>query len=306
MGYCQTMTDLALADTWTTALANITADLAPESAVRYRQRLTAFRAFMVGRTLSKASLGDFKQHLAKLGLSASTISGHLSAVRRLLGEFVEAGYLTAADAAYIGSIRSPKQRGVRAGKWLTVAQANSLLKIPDTDTLKGLRDKAILAMLLTCGLRRAELVSLTLEHIQQREGHTCLVDMSGKGGRIRTVKIPVPVKRLIDEWLEARGGVQSSAPLFVPVLKGGRLNGSKPMSSQAVYNLVRQVGKAIGEKLAAHDLRRTFAKMAHAGGAPLPAISYDLGHASLETTQRYLGLELDLDDTSCDHIKLKL
>ncbi len=299
------MRDLAPTDTWDTALANITADLAPSSAKRYTTRLITFRKFMTGRTMSKATLGDFKRDLADRGLSPSTINGHLVAVRKLLDELVAAGYLQPGEAHYIASVRGAKQRGERLGNWLSVKQANALLAAPDTDTLKGRRDKAILAVLVWTGLRRSELTGLTLTHIQQREGHWVFADIRGKHGRIRSLKIPVPVKRVIDAWLEARGSVDMDAPLFVGMRKGDKLNGHA-MSSQAVYDLVKQYGKKIGVDLAAHDTRRTFAKLAHKGGAPLEAISQDLGHASLETTQRYLGLELDLDNTAGDYIKLKL
>jgi len=300
---------LATTDTWTTALANITADLAPSSARKYIQRLEVFRTFMAGRTISKATLGEFKRMLADQGKAPSTINGHLAAVRKLIDELVGAGYIPASEGYYISSIKGAKQLGQTAGNWLTVQQANKLLAEPDTETLKGTRDLAILATLIMCGLRRSELVGLTVGHMQQREGHWVFLDIRGKHGRIRTVKIPVPVYRTIGQWLGARGGLDTATPdtpLFVGMQKGDRLNGGKALSSQAVYDLVRKYGKAIGVDLAAHDTRRTFAKLAHKGGAPLETISYDLGHASLETTQKYLGLELDLDKTSSDFIHLKL
>ena len=125
---------------WTRALANITADLAPGSAKRYRRRLQTFREFMRGKTLSKATLGEFKRHLAGRGLSPSTINGHLVAVRKLLDELVAAGYLQPGAAHYIASVKGAKQRGQRLGNWLSVKQANALLRAPDTNTLKGKRD----------------------------------------------------------------------------------------------------------------------------------------------------------------------
>jgi len=300
---------LATTDTWKTALANITADLAPSSARKYTQRLEVVREFMAGRTISKATLGEFKRMLADQGKAPSTINGHLAAVRKLIDELVGAGYIPASEGYYISSIKGAKQLGQPAGNWLSVQQANKLLAEPNTETLKGKRDLAILATLIMCGLRRSELVSLTVGHMQQREGHWVFLDLRGKHGRIRTVKIPVPVKRTIGQWLGAKGdidGLTPDTPLFVGMQKGDRLNGGSAMSPQAIYDLVRKYGEAIGVSIAAHDTRRTFAKLAHKGGAPLEVISYDLGHASLETTQKYLGLELDLDKTSSDFIHLKL
>lgn len=301
------MTDLALRDNWNSALANVCADLSKTSAAQYTQRLDAFRAYMNGRTLDKAALGAYKRHLLDQGKSPSTVNGYLSAIKRMIGELADVGALDPRIAVYIQGVKGAKQRGDTLGNWLTKKQANALLKAPDTTQLKGLRDKAILAVLVWCGLRRSELAGLTLGHIQEREGHTVFADIRGKHGRIRTVKVPVPVLRVIREFLEARAELPPDAPLFVPVLKGGRLNGGKPISPQAIYDLVKQYGEAIGvPELRAHDLRRTFAKLANKGGAPLEAISQDLGHASLETTQRYLGLELDLDSTAGDFIRLKV
>ena len=70
-------------------------------------------------------------------------------------------------------------KGVRLGSWLSLRQAQSLLNAPDIATLKGLRDRAIIALLLGCSLRRSEVAALTMEHIQQRDGRWCIVDLFG-------------------------------------------------------------------------------------------------------------------------------
>ena len=66
---------------------------------------------------------------------------------------------------------------MRSGNWLSLKQAQTLLNAPDITTTKGLRDRAILAVLLGCGLRRSEVAALTMEHIQQRDGRWCIVDL---------------------------------------------------------------------------------------------------------------------------------
>ena len=65
--------------------------------------------------------------------------------------------------------------GIRTGNWLSLRQAQALLSAPDVATLKGLRDRAILAVLLGCGLRRSEVAALTFAHVQQRDGRWCIV-----------------------------------------------------------------------------------------------------------------------------------
>jgi site-specific recombinase XerD len=76
-------------------------------------------------------------------------------------------------------------KGVRCGNWLSLKQAQAPLNAPDITTTKGLRDRANIAVLLGCGLRRSEMSALTLKHIQQRDGRRCIVDLVGKHGGVR-------------------------------------------------------------------------------------------------------------------------
>jgi site-specific recombinase XerD len=88
----------------------------------------------------------------------------------------------------IVSLKGVRQSGDRAGNWLTREQARDLLAQPDSKTMEGKRDRAILAVLLGCALRRSELAALKCGHIQQRDGRWVFVDLVGKGKRIRTVR----------------------------------------------------------------------------------------------------------------------
>jgi site-specific recombinase XerD len=78
------------------------------------------------------------------------------------------------------------------------------------------------------------------------------------------------------------------------------------MTPQAVRDVVKEHAERLGLGVAAHDLRRTFAKLAHKGGAGLEQIQLSLGHASIKTTERYLGIEQSLTDAPCDRLGLKL
>ena len=102
-------------------------------------------------------------------------------------------------------LKGVRQSGARAGNWLTREQARDLLAQPHIDTMEGKRDRAILAVLLGCALRRSELAALECGHIQQRDGRWVFVDLVGKGKRIRTVPIPPFVKLAIDVWTAAAG-----------------------------------------------------------------------------------------------------
>jgi site-specific recombinase XerD len=79
-------------------------------------------------------------------------------------------------------VKSVKSTGIRVGKWLSQKQAQALLSAPDITTVCGLRDRAILAFLLGCGLRRSEVAALTFAHAQQRDGRWCIVDLVGNMG----------------------------------------------------------------------------------------------------------------------------
>jgi integrase len=102
-------------------------------------------------------------------------------------------------AAGIQRVKGAKRQGVRMGNWLTHKQAEDLINAPDPNRLKGKRDRALLAVLIGCGLRRSEAAALTFAHIQQREGRWVIVDLIGKHGRVRSVPMPSWAKVAIDD-----------------------------------------------------------------------------------------------------------
>ena len=206
----------------------------------------------------------------------------------------------------IRRVKGAKQKGTRAGNWLTRDQALSLLRTPNPDTLIGPRDQAILAVLVGCGLRRQELVDLTYSHMQGREGHWVFIDLVGKGGRIRTIKLPPWCKRSVDHWTATSArDIGPDDKIFVSIAKGGQIRRNS-MTSQAIYYIVENYCQQAGlPSITPHDLRRTFAKLARNGGAQLEQLQLTLGHASVQTTERYVGATLDLDDNAVDYTGLR-
>jgi len=198
-----------------------------------------------------------------------------------------------------------KQAGTRAGNWLTKEQANELLNAPNSKTLTGKRDRAILALLLGCGLRRAELLRLNVNDLEQREARWVVPDLKGKGNRLRLVTVPAGVKARIDAWTASAGLTEGR--LFRPVHKSGRLAGDQIKDEKAIWRLVLRYAKQteLG-KLAPHDLRRTCAKLCRKAGGDLEQIQILLGHASIQTTERYLGTEQALAHAVNDGIGLEL
>ena len=129
---------------------------------------------------------------------------------------------------------------MRLGNWLTAEEGETLWQSPDTDRLKGKRDRALLAVLLACGLRRHEAVELTFSHLQRREQHWAVVDLIGKGGHIRTVPMPDWVKQKLDVWLTGAG--ITSGRLFRRVNRAGRVWGAS-MTEKVVWHVVREFAK---------------------------------------------------------------
>ncbi len=280
----------------------------PESKRAYGKGLSDFfnwhSATVPGSGFTKATVQAYRAHLVSLGLAASTINVRMSAIRRLASEASDNGLMAPELASGIGRVKGVKREGTRTGNWLTLHQAERFINSPDVSTLKGKRDRALLALMIGCGLRREETASLTLEHIQQRDGRWVIVDLIGKGGRVRSVPMPSWSKAAINIWTEA--AELSSGRIFKPINKGGRLSGDG-MTAQSIFETVKAYADKVGLKsIAPHDLRRTFAKLAHKGRAALEQIQLSLGHASIQTTERYLGVQQDLTDAPCDHLGLKL
>ena len=126
---------------------------------------------------TKATVNAWRMALEARGLGPMSINVRITAVRRLAVEAADNGLLAPELAAGITRVKGAKAKGVRVGNWLSVRQAQTLLNAPDVATKKGLRDRAMLAILLGCGLRRSEVAALTLKHVQQRDNRWCSVDL---------------------------------------------------------------------------------------------------------------------------------
>ena len=280
--------------------------VSPHSRRAYDYALKHFRAWCALQSpngFDKASVQRYRVSLEAAGLSPSTINVRLSAIRKLVREADDNGLCPPDYAAAIGRVKGAPRRGIRTGNWLDRAQAEQLLALPDGKTLRGKRNQALLAILIGCGLRREELATLEVRSIEQRDSRWVLLDLVGKGKRVRTVPMPAWTKTAIDRWTAAAG--IASGRLLRPVNKGGRITG-QGMTAQAIFEIVVGYGRKLGLEIAPHDLRRTFAKLAHKGHAAIEQIQISLGHSSIQTTERYLGIEQDLQDAPCDHLGIRV
>ena len=202
---------------------------------------------------SKATVSAWRVSLEARGLGSSSIIIRMSAIRKLAVEASDNGLLAPELAAGIARVKSAKSVGIRVGNWLTLRQAQALLNTPDSTTVKGLRDRAILAVLLGCGLRRSEVAALSFAHVQQRDGRWCIVDLIGKHGRVRTVPMPTWVKVAIEAWTSAAG--LADGRVFRPVNRGDKVQG-EAMSEKVVWQMLRQYASDAGVPgIAPHDCR---------------------------------------------------
>src|SRR5882757_8423598 len=202
----------------------------------------------------KATVSAWRASLEARGLGSSSIIIRISAIRKLAGEAADNGLIAPELAAGISRVKSVKSTGIRVGNWLTLRQAQALLSAPDVTTVKGLRDRAILAVLLGCGLRRSEVAALTFVHVQQRDGRWCIVDLIGKHGRVRTIPMPTWVKTAIDAWTSA--GSVADGYVFRPVNRADRAIGER-LGEKVVWQMLQGYAEAIGiPGIAPHDLRR--------------------------------------------------
>jgi site-specific recombinase XerD len=241
---------------------------------------------------TKAAVSTWRVALEARLLGAVAINVRITAVRKLAVKAADNGLLAPEMAAGIARVKGVASTGVRVGNWLSIQQAQKLLNAPDVSTKKGLRDRAMLAVLLGCGLRRSGVAALTRKHIQQRDNRWCIVDLVGKHGRVRAIPMPTWVKVAIDTWTSAAGVTEGH--VLRPVMRGDQVQGER-MTEKVVWQLLQPYAAAAGVPgIAPHDLRRTCAKMCRAAGGELEQIQLLLGHASVQTTERYLGTKQDL------------
>lgn len=259
----------------------------------YKAQLIKF--FRSGFALNREGVALYLQSQRDAGKGTSTLMSAVAAIRKLAQEASIRKLISIDELAQITTVSPGKSHKTRQGMWMTLEQMRALLELPGTDYW-GKRDRAILALMLGCGLRRAEMASLPWACYQSREGRMCLVDLVGKGNKRRTVPVPTWAQPAVNRWQVAvLTQIKPTPPANIstkhkwdPDLVAGGI------SDDHIHTLVQSYGERLGLHLNPHDLRRTLSKLLRNNGAPLEQIQMTLGHESLSTTQRYLGSELEL------------
>lgn len=254
----------------------------------YTAHLTDFLLYLDlnDSALSRLSV---EQYLTSKKFALSSHNQALSAIKCLSEQAARHNWISFQTALSIASIRTMVQRGTKAGNWLTLDQVKALLAAPGT-SLPGKRDKAVFALLIGCGLRREELAHLTWDQIGMRDGRTMLIDVRGKGNRLRSIGVPEWANKILNAWslaLVERDPIVANDRVVRSIKQNGTIHGS--LSPTGIWTIVLEYAAQLNLTFTPHDLRRTYAKLARKGNAPLEVIQKSLGHSSIKTTELYVN-----------------
>ncbi len=243
------------------------------------------------RTVARSHIIAWRTELERRGLKPASRRRKLSALASLFD------YLCDKNAVFsnpVDGVKRPKANGNEGSTpALGERQARRLLDAPDTKTLKGVRDRAILATLLYHGLRREELCKLMIKDLHSRQD-VRYFRIEGKGDKIRYVEVHPAALRMIDDYLEQAGHRHDlDGPLFRPVANNrtGELN--KPLFPGSLYyNIVKKYARETGidaevNRLRVHSLRATAGTNALENGADIAKVQEWFGHANISTTRLY-------------------
>jgi integrase/recombinase XerD len=263
----------------------------PNTRRAYRTDLKEFMGF-VGietpvqlRLVTRAHVLAWRTDLERRELAGSTLRRKLSALSSLFE------YLCERNAVVTNPVDGVKRPKVESYEGKTPAlgdaQARQLLKQPSGDSLKSLRDRALLSVLLYHGLRREEVSSLTVSAIHLRRGVPHL-RVRGKGGKIRNIPVHPGSNGLLADYLEAAGHAsEKNGPLFRPIRNNrtGELN--RPLSPDGIYKIVCSYSTELGIPSGVHVMRATAATNALEHEADIAKVQEWLGHADISTTRMY-------------------
>jgi integrase/recombinase XerD len=285
------LADVPPEEEWLANLTNEKTKRAYRSDVREFVAYTGLRDYLELRSIVRAHIIGWRQDMEQRALSPATIRRKLSALSSLFD------YLCERNAIAGNPVHGVKRPMANGNEGSTPAlgdrQARKLLEAPPADTLKGLRDRAILATLLYHGIRREELCGLRVKDMHSRQG-VMHFQVKGKRAKIRFIPVNAAAQRTIEEYLAQAGHrTDADGPLFRPVKNNrtGRLD--RHLDPASIYrNIVCKYGLETGisgdvSGLCVHSLRATAATNALSHDADIAKVQEWLGHANVSTTRLY-------------------
>ena len=263
----------------------------------YRRDLLRYQEYLGSRGIgslaevTRVDVEEFRRHLDHIGLAPASVTRCVVAVRNLHRFAVGSGQLQADVTAGM----SPGTRSRRLPKALTMDQVESLLAAPDTSTVEGLRDAALLELLYGTGARVSEVCALDVDDIRRVLDDPDLgLRLIGKGDKERIVPLGSYAAKAVDAWLirgrPAWAEIGTGEHALLLNTRGRRL------SRQSAWAVIRRAGEAAGldvEHLSPHSLRHSYATHLLDGGADVRVVQELLGHSSVTTTQIYTLVTAD-------------
>lgn len=249
------------------------------------------------RQVTRAHIIACRDELAGRGVAAPTIRNRLSAIASLFD------YLCEKNAVTHNPVKGVKRPASDANEGKSPAlgdhQARRLLDAPDSTTLKGKRDRAILAVMLYHALRRAELCKLRVRDFRQERRGVPLLKVAGKGGKTRYIPLHPAAHGSITEYLDASGhGQNEASPLFRPLHHWRDLASVEAITPDGVYRMVGEYSAELGFEIGAHSLRATAATNALDHQADVAKVQEWLGQANIATTRLYDRRKTRPEDSS--------
>lgn len=203
-----------------------------------------------------------------------------------------------------GTIKVQKQKGKKRHRWLSQEQVEQLLESIDTNTVRGQRDIVVLSLLIGAGLRREEAGTLQWSSIV-RTGSRWSLQINGKGNKNRLVPMSDTLSECLFHWKKHTPYHTDEDYILCRVSRYDKIPQTRNtgLDGSSIYRIVKSYAAVVGLKhLEPHDCRRTFGNLAHENGIPLLQIMLEMGHDSVETTTRYLNLNINYERTASDMI----
>ena len=264
--------------------------LSPHSVSAYRRDLDALLGWMPGAgitsfgALDGENLRGFIAAEHRRGLSPKSLQRRLSALRSFFEALLRNGELKANPARGFRAPKAPR----KLPQTLDADEVTRLVEVP-TDVPLGLRDRAMLELFYSSGLRLSELCGLRWNALDLDDG---LVRMDGKGGKVRLVPVGSHARKALGQWRAASGAGVDAVELRTRAVFPGR-DGASPITSRAVQLRLRQLAQRQGlwKRVHPHLLRHSFASHVLESSGDLRGVQELLGHADIATTQIYTHLD---------------
>lgn len=261
-------------------------DCTPKTVETYTKSLRAFFKWIAERGITNPQFTDVKAYRDDLlsHYKPSTVQAYIFVVRRFF-EWTESAGLYPNVA---GKLKGAKLNREPKKDYLTSAQVRDVLGGIEASSLQGMRDKAIVSLMVACGLRDIEVARANIEDLRTVGDNTVLF-LQGKGRSERSefVIVPQAVERAIRAYLKARGEAQGAEALFTSLSNNSR---GQRMTTRSISGIAKAAMRAAGfdsERLTAHSLRHTAVTLALIGGATVQEAQQFARHKSIATTQIY-------------------